>query len=204
MKLRQSRGMNKDFKCSLPKLNLRQFMFGVTIGIALCLIYNSALYLSVKQVTTSIWLSEHIKYAAMQNNENATGDSISTAEAYGLTIDSLFSKSANKCNYGEEGPRILCTVFTYRKNFLTKAIAVNNTWGKRCTKLIFMTGVKFQNETDVHDLNIIHLNLNETYQNLTDKTIATLIYAYENHIDEFDWLLKADDVCLVFRCSNCE
>jgi hypothetical protein len=35
----------------------------------------------------------------------------------------------NKCNYGKNGPKILCAVFTYQKNYATKATAVNNTWG---------------------------------------------------------------------------
>ena len=35
----------------------------------------------------------------------------------------------NTCNYGRNGPRILCAVFTYQKNYATKATAVNNTWG---------------------------------------------------------------------------
>jgi hypothetical protein len=200
MKVRSKRNMETLFNCAFLKFNLKQVMFGVTIGIILCLIYNAAFYLSLKQVTTTIWQSEqhYIKYANIKEAKNVTDYPILTVSTNDLAIDSLFGKSAanNKCNYGEEGPRILCVVFTYKKNFLTKAIAVNQTWGKRCTKLLFMAGIKHENETDPHDLNIVHLKINETYQNLTDKTIATLIYSYENYIDEFDWLLKADDVCV--------
>ncbi len=46
----------------------------------------------------------------------------------------------NPCNYGSNGPRILCTVFTYKKNFNLKAQYVDQTWGKRCDKTIYMSG----------------------------------------------------------------
>jgi hypothetical protein len=45
------------------------------------------------------------------------------------------SLTQNRCNFGKNGPRILCAVFTYQKNYATKATAVNNTWGN----LIFET-----------------------------------------------------------------
>ncbi len=37
----------------------------------------------------------------------------------------------NKCNYGPNGPRILCAVFTHVSSHKTKLLAVHKTWAKR-------------------------------------------------------------------------
>lgn len=101
--------------------------------------------------------------------------------------------SYNKCGYGSNGPRILCAVFTHAKNYENKATAVNNTWGKRCDKTIFMSGIHNATVVKPAGLNLINLNFTEDYFKLTDKTIKTILYSYENLIDQFDWILKADD-----------
>jgi glycoprotein-N-acetylgalactosamine 3-beta-galactosyltransferase len=70
------------------------------------------------------------------------------------------------------------------------------TWGKRCDKTVYMTGKLNETqlvEVKLLNLNIVQLNVTENYKKLTDKTIATLLHANEHFIDDFDWLLKADD-----------
>ncbi len=43
-------------------------------------------------------------------------------------------------------------------------------------------------------MNIVYLNLTDTNRlNLTSKTIETLLYANRIMIEDFDWILKADD-----------
>lgn len=62
---------------------------------------------------------------------------------------------------------------------------------------MFVTGKKpnFWNKTVPVDLfPLVHLNTSEAYENLTAKSLAMLKYIYETtKLDEFDWLLKADD-----------
>ncbi len=62
-------------------------------------------------------------------------------------------------------------------------------------------------------MDIVYLNVTDTNRlNLTTKTIETLLYANRYMIDEFDWILKADDDTYVImenlkqflsdKCSN--
>ena len=83
--------------------------------------------------------------------------------------------------------RVLCWVMTNPANHKTKAIHVKNTWGKRCNKLLFMSS-----ETDL-ELGAVALPVNEGRDNLWDKTKSAFQYVYQNHYDDADWFLKADD-----------
>jgi hypothetical protein len=83
--------------------------------------------------------------------------------------------------------RIACLVNTMKENHKTRAIYIKRTWGRKCNKLFFITS-----EHDP-ELNTIVVPLNETKTMLRKKIRAAFLHVYENHLDEFDWLLKADD-----------
>jgi hypothetical protein len=83
--------------------------------------------------------------------------------------------------------KVLCMVMTNPKNHGTKAIHVKNTWGRRCNKLLFITS-----QEDPR-LDTIVLDVTESRKALRNKTKASFLYAHENHLDEFDWFMKADD-----------
>lgn len=83
--------------------------------------------------------------------------------------------------------KVLCMVMTYPDNHRTKAIHVMNTWGKRCNKLLFMSS-----KPD-YVLNTIVLDLNDTRNELWTKSVLSFKHVYENHLNDFDWFLKADD-----------
>lgn len=61
-------------------------------------------------------------------------------------------------------------------------------------------------------MNILKVNFEEKYTNLTAKVLEALKYVHKNALGEFDWLLKADDDTYVImenlksflanRCSN--
>lgn len=93
----------------------------------------------------------------------------------------------NLSDYLFDKVKILCLVNTIPKTHKTKAIHVKNTWGKQCNKLLFIsTGTNPNFDT-------INLHLNESRQALRRKIKGAFLYAYENHLNEFDWFLKADD-----------
>lgn len=172
--------------------NIRQFLFGFLIGFFICLIFTSdCLSFNKSETFTSFNITRSY------NQEFSIGKNFSLgSDQFFKKIINFYDKK-NKCDYGPKGPRILCAVFTYEKNHKTKAVSVDKTWGKRCDKTIFLTNFASEtipelNSTD-QGPNFVNLNKTSDYSKLTIKTIETLLYVYKNLIDEFDWVLKADD-----------
>merc|ERR1711902_477257 len=84
-------------------------------------------------------------------------------------------------------PRILCWIMTHPSNHQSKAVHVRHTWGSHCDKLIFMSTEEDEN------LGSIKLDVDNGRDGLWDKVKLAFKYVYENHFDDFDWFLKADD-----------
>ncbi|KAL5019844.1 hypothetical protein ScPMuIL_002736 [Solemya velum] len=83
--------------------------------------------------------------------------------------------------------KVLCFITTTPKTIQTKARAVNNTWARRCNKVLFVsTG------TDASP-DVLILKIEESRVHLTAKTIQSLRYIYDNYVEEYHWFLKADD-----------
>lgn len=83
--------------------------------------------------------------------------------------------------------RILCVLTTSRKNHLTKAIHVQETWGKHCDKLVFVS-----TKTD-SNLGAIGFDLEDDHNHLWGKVKLIFHYVHKNFIDDFDWIYKGDD-----------
>ena len=83
--------------------------------------------------------------------------------------------------------RILCWVMTSPEHHMTHALHVKLTWGKRCSKLIFISS------QDDPNLPAVNIQSQEGRQHLTNKTLKALHYLYLNYYGQFDWFLKADD-----------
>jgi glycoprotein-N-acetylgalactosamine 3-beta-galactosyltransferase len=56
-----------------------------------------------------------------------------------------------------------------------------------------MTGPRSLDQTDEPDMPFVYLNINDTLSRLTDKHTSTIKYVYENHMNDFDWFLYAND-----------
>ncbi|KAK8379155.1 hypothetical protein O3P69_019179 [Scylla paramamosain] len=110
--------------------------------------------------------------------------------------------------------RILCLVLTYPARHITHALPVQRTWGKRCTKTMFITnadpekqkngkkekekvkinkGVVLQPD-DVNELSFIKVpDTRLGKDGLWNKTKFAFTYAHDHYLDDFDWFVKADD-----------
>lgn len=84
--------------------------------------------------------------------------------------------------------RVLCWILTSRENRLERAYHAATTWGKRCDKLLYMSG----RDDEAAD-NVVPLPVDEGRKNLWTKTKLAFQYIYEKHRDEADWFVKADD-----------
>ncbi|XP_041366714.1 glycoprotein-N-acetylgalactosamine 3-beta-galactosyltransferase 1-like [Gigantopelta aegis] len=85
-----------------------------------------------------------------------------------------------------EHVRVLCWVLVQDGAFHTKAVHINNTWGKRCDRLLFFGSTT--NETSP----VIGLGVKDGRHRLAKKTFAALAYVFKHHFNDADWFLKAD------------
>ena len=83
--------------------------------------------------------------------------------------------------------RILCWIMTSPTNLPVRAKSVNDTWGKRCDILLFMS-----TKADPNFPSVV-LDVEEGFEKLWYKTRASLDYIYQHYLNDADWFLKADD-----------
>ncbi|XP_046454590.1 glycoprotein-N-acetylgalactosamine 3-beta-galactosyltransferase 1-like isoform X2 [Daphnia pulex] len=104
---------------------------------------------------------------------------------------SNFNKTANAVD--DRGPdlyekvRVLCWIMTSPNHHQTKALAVKETWGKRCNILLFMSSAYDSK------LPTVQLGVKEGRNRLWGKTRESFRYAWNRYQDKVDWFLKADD-----------
>jgi glycoprotein-N-acetylgalactosamine 3-beta-galactosyltransferase len=76
---------------------------------------------------------------------------------------------------------------TCAQNLNLKAEHVKQTWAKRCNKLLFIS------DKNNDSFPAIGVNTTLGRRHLTAKTMNAFDYIYQNHLDDADWFLKADD-----------
>ena len=83
--------------------------------------------------------------------------------------------------------RVLIWVMTYEKNLHKKAVHVKNTWARRADRVLYVSS---DNDTEFP---AVGFNIPEGMKHLTQKTHHAFRYIYENHLDDAEWFMKADD-----------
>ncbi|KAI8785570.1 glycoprotein-N-acetylgalactosamine 3-beta-galactosyltransferase 1 [Biomphalaria glabrata] len=83
--------------------------------------------------------------------------------------------------------KVACWILTSPSNLDRKAIYVKNTWSRKCTLVLFMSSVRNDSFPTVG------LNTTEGRGHLTAKTMKAFQYLYDNHFNDADWFMKADD-----------
>ncbi|KAH8279924.1 hypothetical protein KR054_011290 [Drosophila jambulina] len=85
--------------------------------------------------------------------------------------------------------RILCMVLTCPENVEDLARAVYDTWGRRCSHLLFVSSEHYQ---PLGVVQVVEAN-GGGYEDLWNKTREGFRHVWENFGQDFDWFLKADD-----------
>ncbi|XP_041437130.1 glycoprotein-N-acetylgalactosamine 3-beta-galactosyltransferase 1-like [Xenopus laevis] len=105
-----------------------------------------------------------------------------------LTYELLFLSSDNNMHENlSRKVRVLCWIMTSPNNLLTKAIHLKHSWTRHCNRTLFMSS------TANESFPAIGLGTKEGRDELYWKTIKAFQYIHQNHLDEADWFLKADD-----------
>ncbi|KAI1719550.1 fringe-like domain-containing protein [Ditylenchus destructor] len=87
----------------------------------------------------------------------------------------------------KDNVRVFCWIMTSKKNTISKAVHINNTWASKCNKHVFITAES--NST----LPSVDVGVKEGREHLWGKTKRAFQYIYKNELDNYDWFLKADD-----------
>lgn len=107
---------------------------------------------------------------------------------YALQKSLIYPKRETEKLNSANKARILCWILTSPTNRLERAVHVQNTWGKRCDKLLLMSS-RDDNQTDI----VVGLPVEDGYEILWNKTVAAFQYLYAHNLDDADWFVKADD-----------
>lgn len=88
--------------------------------------------------------------------------------------------------------RVLCVILTVESH-KDNIAAVNSTWVKRCDRHMFIMANKDNAEKASLRHDILTVKSPENKARLKDKMRLAIQFVHSNCMDEFDWLLKADD-----------
>uniref|UniRef100_A0A914VET3 N-acetylgalactosaminide beta-1,3-galactosyltransferase n=1 Tax=Plectus sambesii TaxID=2011161 RepID=A0A914VET3_9BILA len=96
-----------------------------------------------------------------------------------------------------DSKRILCWIMTEKRG-KDRQDAILDTWGTRCNMLLFVEGADTDARSDQKEVlfktvHKIRLHMNDSYENLWEKTKLAFRYIHDNYKGQFDWILKVDD-----------
>ncbi|XP_036341967.1 glycoprotein-N-acetylgalactosamine 3-beta-galactosyltransferase 1-like [Rhagoletis pomonella] len=151
-----------------------QFLYGYVLGFLMAL--------------TTLLCYDHFLLQAAQTRQHST-----ITENWHSSSISTSHRPQNNSNTLQqhliEEVRVLCMVLTTPAQHETHAAHVKATWGKRCTRLVFLSS-----ETDVKlgAVSVVE-SASDTYDLLWHKVRQGFRYVYAQYYGDYDWFLKADD-----------
>ncbi|XP_067625652.1 glycoprotein-N-acetylgalactosamine 3-beta-galactosyltransferase 1 isoform X2 [Eurosta solidaginis] len=167
------RGSHTRNNCSplrVQLLILIGFVLGFLMALGTLLLYNRFQLDTVKQrqqtTATEYWKTRYM--TALQELD---------------TQNDILHQHLNK------NLRVVCMVLTSPNQHESHAKHVKATWGKRCSRLIFLSS---EMDADLGAVSVIEPEM-DTYDDLWKKTREGFRYVYDNYYDDYDWFVKADD-----------
>ncbi|XP_075260153.1 glycoprotein-N-acetylgalactosamine 3-beta-galactosyltransferase 1-like [Convolutriloba macropyga] len=98
----------------------------------------------------------------------------------------LSSGQAMNPRFSEMSLQLFCFVPTYEKMLSTRAVAVRDTWGRRCDRMIFAA--------DEDNKTFPTLKMGEPGRKmLWAKVRDTFEFLFDNYLEKYDWFYKGDD-----------
>lgn len=163
---------------------------------------RSSLYLLI--VISLILLSIFIHYSSksIQSKKKSFGIEFPPPLLKNSTTEKTIStgtREPTKTLSENKSTRVCCFILTSPKSHLTRAKAVNNTWGPRCDRYFFISDPpdpKASKEQDeiTKTLPIAPIvDITAGYQYLIQKTKSGFLYFYQHHFNDCEWFVKADD-----------
>ncbi|XP_048236791.1 glycoprotein-N-acetylgalactosamine 3-beta-galactosyltransferase 1-B-like [Haliotis rufescens] len=130
---------------------------------------------------TSIHLTESGLDLFMKEDDDLPTDDGRSEGEIGLVVDTSLAAAVSR------KIRLACFITTREVHMETKLKAVNETWGRRCDKMLY---VMTTNKTGP---DILGLNITDHHDTLTEKIVQTFTHLYTTSLQHYDWFLKADD-----------
>lgn len=104
-------------------------------------------------------------------------------------MDISFSDKTEIAKKLAKSVRVLCWVMTSPENHKTRAALVQETWGRRCDKLLFVS----EEEDKSLNADVLKVSVEHGREHLTAKTMMAFDHIFKDHFDDADWFIKADD-----------
>ncbi|XP_068248139.1 glycoprotein-N-acetylgalactosamine 3-beta-galactosyltransferase 1-like isoform X2 [Palaemon carinicauda] len=209
---------------SLSPQCLAALVMGFCLGLTIALLHSTALYMpnttqNVSPEISARWLKgswedevsspeELIHLASVRE----TGRHDPPTRSSGKTKQQLYQKGRSKICLGDVATRlfhevrVLCLVVTYPAHHVSHALHVYHTWGRRCTKILFVTNSVYEEEEveegdefpwkqrDDDELPLLTVpHASNGRDGLWNKTRDAFRHAYLHYLKDFDWFVKADD-----------
>ena len=165
----------------------KMFVLNVTLGLSIGVLI-ATIYIEVFGMDFILGCSTQSPFE--HERAHRTGNAVSTDVPFD------FSDSEDQHHKGgdvvakalERKIKILCWVLISQDRLPTQGKAIKETWGKRCTVLLFLSN------RDDKDYGAINLESHGAdMSNMWSKTRAAWRYVYNKHKNDADWFLKADD-----------